>query len=51
MIDAEMSFTQVDVVATPARARRLPRLAGLGLAGVISAGLWAVLAVAAVHIL
>jgi hypothetical protein len=41
MIDVKMSFAQVE----PAK-RRLAPLLGLGMAAVLSAGLWAVLVVA-----
>ncbi len=51
MIDAEISFAQAKAVAAPSPARRLPRLVGLGLAGMISASLWAGLALAVAHIL
>ncbi|AHI88517.1 hypothetical protein EIB18_00840 [Caulobacter vibrioides] len=42
MIDAKLSFAPIESVS----ARRLPPLAGLALAAVLSAGLWALLAVA-----
>lgn len=50
MIEAKISFAQVDV-ATPAAAKRLPRLLGLGMAAIVSAGLWSALVLAATHIL
>jgi len=50
MIDAKISFAQVDAVA-PARARRLPPLLGLGIGAVISAGLWTALVMSVSHIL
>jgi hypothetical protein len=51
MIDADMSLVRAKALATPSRATRLPRLLGLGLAGMISVGLWASLAFAVSHIL
>lgn len=50
MIEAKISFAQVDAPA-PTAVRRLPRMLGLGLAAVVSAGLWGVLVMAATHIL
>lgn len=43
MVDAEISFSPVDI-AVPARDRRMAPLVGLGLAALISVGLWSVLA-------
>lgn len=43
MIDAEMSFAPVEVAAS-ASDRRLAPLAGLGLAAVVSMGMWGLLA-------
>lgn len=43
MVDAEISFTQVDI-ALSARDRRMAPLAGLGLAVLVSGGLWGLLA-------
>lgn len=50
MIEAKISFAQVDA-ASPMRAKRLPPLVGLGMGGVISAGLWGALALAVSHLL
>jgi hypothetical protein len=49
MIDAKMSFAQVEA-AVPARVKRLAPLLGLGLAAVVSAGLWGVLALTVTRI-
>ncbi len=43
MIDAEMTFASVDAVAST-RGKRMAPLIGLGLAAVLSAGLWVALA-------
>lgn len=43
MIDAEMTFVSVDA-AVQTRGKRMAPLVGLGLAAVVSAGLWAALA-------
>lgn len=42
MIDAKMTFTQVDV-APAKRAKRMAPLLGLGLGAVVSMGLWVAL--------
>jgi hypothetical protein len=49
MIDAKMSFARVEV-AVPARAKRMAPLLGLGLAAVVSAGLWGALALTVARI-
>lgn len=51
MIDAKMSFARVEAVTTPSRDPRLPRMAGLGLAALISAALWGALAATVAHFL
>ena len=43
MIDAKMTFAQVDV-APAKRAKRMAPLLGLGLGAVVSMGLWVALA-------
>ncbi|HJV43203.1 hypothetical protein [Caulobacter sp.] len=43
MIDAKMSFAPVEIAA-PARDRRMAPLAGLGLAALVSLGMWGLLA-------
>lgn len=43
MIDAKMTFVSMDAAAPP-RDKRLAPLVGLGFAAVLSAGLWAGLA-------
>lgn len=48
MIDAEMTFVSVDAAA-PARGKRMAPLVGLSLAAVLSAGLWAGLALTVSH--
>jgi hypothetical protein len=43
MIDAEMTFVSVDAAA-PTRGKRMAPLVGLGLGAIVSASLWAALA-------
>ncbi|NQE62028.1 hypothetical protein [Caulobacter sp. RHG1] len=50
MIDAEMTFVSVDAAA-PSRGKRMAPLLGLGLGAVVSAGLWAALALTVSHLL
>jgi hypothetical protein len=49
MIDAKMTFAQVDV-APAKRGKRMAPLLGLGLGAVVSMGLWAVLVATATRI-
>ncbi len=49
MIDAKMSFAQVEV-APVKRAKRMAPLLGLGLGAVVSMGLWGALALTVAHL-